>query len=84
LPGRIWCGAIIPAGVHMAGKEPPTILTPAGGRRGEGRRGLRAAWIECIKTGTKREHACGMVVETCRDMPETLEELLGRERKGQG
>jgi hypothetical protein len=42
---------------------------------------LRAAGIECIKAGTKREHACEAAVETHHRIPDTLDELLTLERQ---
>ena len=42
---------------------------------------MRAAGIECIKAGTKREHACEAAVETHHRIPDTLDELLTLERQ---
>jgi hypothetical protein len=42
---------------------------------------LRAAWIERIKTGTKRERICEAAVETHHRIPDTLDELQALERQ---
>ena len=56
-------------------------LHAARGKRGSGRRGLRAALIKCINERTKREHTSRAAVERRREMPDTLEELLALERE---
>jgi hypothetical protein len=51
------------------------------GAGGERRRGLRAAWMECIRVGTKSEHTCEAAVEMQHRIPDTLDELLNLERQ---
>jgi hypothetical protein len=67
----------------MADKEPLTILTPAGASGG-GQERVASGMDRVYQGWNKKGTTSGMVVETCRDMPETQEELLAQEREGQG